>query len=282
MNETFLIQFLNDYFNGEFKNIHDVAGNQHLVGYSKLYKDNLFIKIFLDEAMFYAEQHVNQVYYPEIYLDSVIYEDKYVVVLRDRELSDIDQKLNEDRAIKYGAMIADFHSKLTNNVSVKNDTRKLSEIIEEDFQSLKNTEYEKKVNAAYKNIQKVLPQADNEYELLPKVVLHGDFSLRNIKQYKDSEVLIDFEHSRMGTQYEDFIKFFFNEVIDVSLRNAFLKGYRNKREFEIPSSELQQVLLFKAAIEIYLFHLSHPKKKFGDMADMIIQTILNNDAVLKI
>lgn len=282
MNETFLIQFLNDYFNGDFKNIHDVAGNKHLVGYSNLYNENLFIKIFIDESMFYAEQHVNQVYYPEIYLDSVIYEDNYVVVLKDRELFDIDQELNEERTYKYGTMIANFHNKLTNNVSVKNDTRRLSEIVDEDFQNLKNTEYEKKVSEAYEHIQRVLQQVDNEYELLPKVVLHGDFSLRNIKKYKDNEVLIDFEHSRMGSQYEDFIKFFFNEVVDVSLRNEFLKGYRDQGEFEIPSSELQQVLLFKTAIEIYLFHLSHPKKKFGKMADMMIQTILNNDAVLKI
>lgn len=282
MNETFLIQFLNDYFNGDFKNIHDVAGNKHLVGYSNLYNENLFIKIFTDESMFYAEQHVNQVYYPEIYLDSVIYEDNYVVVLKDRELFDIDQELNEERAYKYGAMIANFHNKLTNNVSVKNDTRMLSEIVDEDFKNLKNTEYEKQVSEAYEHIQRVLQQADNEYELLPKVVLHGDFSLRNIKKYKYNEVLIDFEHSRMGSQYEDFIKFFFNEVVDVSLRNEFLKGYRDQGEFEIPSSELQQVLLFKTAIEIYLFHLSHPKKKFGKMADMMIQTILNNDAVLKI
>ncbi|KRM18854.1 hypothetical protein FC40_GL000639 [Ligilactobacillus hayakitensis DSM 18933 = JCM 14209] len=282
MNETFLIQFLNDYFNGDFKNIHDVAGNKHLVGYSNLYNENLFIKIFIDESMFYAEQHVNQVYYPEIYLDSVIYEDNYVVVLKDRELFDIDQELNEERAYKYGTMIANFHNKLTNNVSVKNDTRRLSEIVDEDFQNLKNTEYEKKVSEAYEHIQRILQQVDNEYELLPKVVLHGDFSLRNIKKYKDNEVLIDFEHSRMGSQYEDFIKFFFNEVVDVSLRNEFLKGYRDQGEFEIPSSELQQVLLFKTAIEIYLFHLSHPKKKFGKMADMMIQTILNNDAVLKI
>lgn len=76
----FLIEFLNDYYKAKLKNIHDIAGNVHLSGYSELYKKDLFVKIFSNKDMFYAEQHVNQVYYPEIYLDSVIFEDNYVVV----------------------------------------------------------------------------------------------------------------------------------------------------------------------------------------------------------
>ena len=34
----FLIEFLNDYYKAKLKNIHDIAGNVHLSGYSELYK----------------------------------------------------------------------------------------------------------------------------------------------------------------------------------------------------------------------------------------------------
>ena len=81
-----LIEFLNDYYTADFKKIHDIAGNQHLVGHSVRFDKDLFVKIFTESEMFYAEQNVNQVYCPEIYLDSVIFGDKYIVVLIDREL----------------------------------------------------------------------------------------------------------------------------------------------------------------------------------------------------
>ena len=76
-----LIEFLNDYYAADFKKIHDNAGNQHLVGHSVRFDKDLFVKIFTESEMFYAEQNVNQVYCPEIYLDSVIFGDKYIVVL---------------------------------------------------------------------------------------------------------------------------------------------------------------------------------------------------------
>ena len=78
-----LIEFLNDYYAADFKKIHDIAGNQHLVGHSVRFDKDLFVKIFTESEMFYAEQNVNQVYCPEIYLDSVIFGDKYIVVLID-------------------------------------------------------------------------------------------------------------------------------------------------------------------------------------------------------
>ena len=50
----FLIEFLNDYYKAKLKNIHDIAGNVHLSGYSELYKKDLFVKIFSNKDMFYA------------------------------------------------------------------------------------------------------------------------------------------------------------------------------------------------------------------------------------
>ena len=112
-----------------------------------------------------------------------------------------------------------------------------------------------------------------EYELLPRVVLHGDFSIRNIKKYQDQVILIDFERSSIGVAYQDFVKFFFNEVKDLDLRNAFLKGY---------SETLQSVLLFKTALEILNFHLSHPEKKFGRMADDMLVAIKEDKSFLEL
>lgn len=181
----FLIEFLNDYYKAKLKNIHDIAGNVHLSGYSELYKKDLFVKIFSNKDMFYAEQHVNQVYYPEIYLDSVIFEDNYVVVLKDRQLEDTDKKkISKEQAYLYGNLLADFHNKLTGNVSVYEDKSSLGEQIDTLVKTLQNTEYIDDINAVNKIIKERLEKAQLEYELLPRVVLHGDFSIRNIKNIK--------------------------------------------------------------------------------------------------
>ena len=87
-----LIDFLNEYYQADLETIHDVAGNMHLTGHSERFVCDLFVKIFKDKAKFYAEQHVNQVYCPDIYLDNVIYEDNYVIVLKDRVMNDVEKE----------------------------------------------------------------------------------------------------------------------------------------------------------------------------------------------
>lgn len=51
-----LIEFLNDYYAADFKKIHDIAGNQHLVGHSVRFDKDLFVKIFTESEMFYANK----------------------------------------------------------------------------------------------------------------------------------------------------------------------------------------------------------------------------------
>ena len=231
-----LIEFLNDYYAADFKKIHDIAGNQHLVGHSVRFDKDLFVKIFTESEMFYAEQNVNQVYCPEIYLDSVIFGDKYIVVLIDRELHDTDaEPVDEQRAAQYGEMLARFHQKVTDKVLVADYTKtKLSDRILNAVDGLRNTKYEEDVKKAMEILRPDFDQADEEYKQLPHVVLHGDFSLRNIKRYKDSEVLIDFEWASVGVAYEDFIKIFYNEVKNPKLRSSFIEGYKKICDFEVP------------------------------------------------
>ncbi|MFT8437094.1 MAG: aminoglycoside phosphotransferase family protein [Liquorilactobacillus satsumensis] len=278
-----LVDFLNDYYQADLKSIHDVAGNQHLVGNSKIYKCPLFVKIFKDPEMFYAEQHVNQVYYPEVYLDSVIFEDNYVVTLHDRELKDLDEReINQERAYHFGQLLGNFHLQLTGNVKVAESKLKLSEQLQEKVQALTGSIYQADTEIVLELLQKDFDQSDLEYEQIPKVVLHGDFSVRNIMEYQGNEILIDFERAHMGTAYQDFIKFFYNEVREPALRNIFLKGYSAVHEFEIPGHALQRCLLFLCALEICEYNLTHPGRKFGSMAAGMIKTIKNKDAILSL
>ena len=279
-----LIDFLNDYYSADFEVIHDVAGNQHLVGHSVRYDCDLFVKIFTDREMFYAEQNVNQVYCPQIYLDSVIFENKYIVVLRDRTLADTDnQDFNEADAREYGRMLGEFHQKVTGNVLVADDTKtKLSDRILNTVASLKGSEYEQEVNDSLKLLEADLKRADEEYRQLPHVVLHGDFSLRNIKEYQGHNVLIDFEWSHVGVAYEDFLRCFFAEVKDPKLRTAFIEGYRSISEFEIPQYELQRVLMLLCALEICRFHVTHQREKFGEIPHQMLKTIAKGDAIVNL
>ncbi|MFT8423945.1 MAG: phosphotransferase [Liquorilactobacillus sp.] len=278
-----LVDFLNDYYQANLKSIHDVAGNQHLIGNSKVFHGPLFVKIFKEKAMFYAEQHVNQFYYPDVYLDSVIFEDKYVVTLRNRELSDVDnQEMTAERAHEYGELLGSFHEKVTGNVSVKNDKRPLSQLLTYRVAQLKESLYYKNAQQVLKLLRPDFDKVNLEYEQLPKVVLHGDFSVRNIMEFEGKNILIDFERAHVGTNYQDFIKFFYNEVRDVKLRNEFLNGYELEHSFEIPSSDLQRCLLFLCALDISHYNVTHSGGKFGDMASNMIATIRDGDAVLKL
>ena len=276
-----LVGFLNDYYQANLKSIHDVAGNQHLIGYSKVFKGPLFVKIFKERDMFYAEQHVNQVYYPEIYLDSVIFGDSYVVTLKDRKLKDIStKKISPERAYAFGQLLGDFHKKLTGKATVHQSNKRLSEQIQYHVNKLQETEYETTVNDVQQMLKSDFEHADMEYIQLPKVVLHGDFSIRNIMNYRGKDILIDFERSHMGTPYQDFIKFFYNEVREPALRNEFIKGYVTMHDFEIPRKSVQRCLLFLCALDICEYNATHPKRKFGEMPGAMLETIKKNDAVL--
>lgn len=278
-----LIDFLNDYYQADLKTIHDVAGNQHLVGNSKVFHGPLFVKIFKEKAMFYAEQHVNQFYYPEVYLDSVIFEDNYVVTLRDRELSDIDtREMTDESAYKYGRLLGNFHAKVTGNVSVEDTRLPLSHQLMNRVNQLKESLYYNDAKEVLELLKSDFDKSDLEYDQLPKVVLHGDFSVRNIMECEGQDILIDFERSHIGTSYQDFIKFFYNEVRDINLRNQFLKGYEEIFQFEVPSNELQRCLLFLCALDISRYNVSHSGGKFGDMASNMIATIKKGDAVLEL
>lgn len=278
-----LIDFLNDYYQADLKSIHDVAGNQHLVGKSKLYHGKLFVKIFKEKDMFYAEQHVNEVYAPEVYLDSVIFEDNYVVTLHDRILKEMESRqIDGKTAFKFGKLLAKFHNIVTGNVSVYHDQRPLSVQIEKQAAVLKSSEYAQPIKNSLTLLQRDFQRADEEYEQLPKVVLHGDFSVRNIMEYRGKLVLIDFERSHVGVTYQDFIKFFYNEVKDPRLRQKFLDGYESQHEFEIPSHALQRCLLLLCALDICQYNLTHPERKFGTMAQQMLATIKNGDAVLSL
>lgn len=276
-----LLDFLNEYYEAEFETIHDEAGNMHLQGQSARFERQLFVKIFKEKDKFYAEQHVNQVYCPTIYLDSVIYEDNYIVVLADRVLEDVlPAEIDLESVALFGQKLARFHEKVSGKVLVPNDERPLSERITTKVANFKKTSYQAEVTAVFELLQKDLAAADVDYALLPKVVLHGDFSIRNLMHHGDELVLIDFERASIGVAYEDLIKFFYNEVKEPKLRNNFLHGYRQIKELEIPNYSLQRCLLFLCALDILEFHLTHTKQKFGQMAEAMFQTIKNKDAIL--
>lgn len=278
-----LLDFLNEYYQADLEVIHDEAGNKHLIGKSNVFDSDLFVKIFKDKDKFYAERNVNQVYCPDIYLDNVIYEENYVIILRDRNMLEVTkEELTPDMAYEFGQILAKFHKKVTGQVLVPNDKRTLSVRVKEKLARFKDTAYEENVLKIYDLLKSEEKAADTDYALLPKVVLHGDFSLRNLMIYNENNVLIDFERAHVGVSYEDLIKFFFNEVIDLKDRNAFISGYRSQNELEIPNQSLQKYLLFLCALDILDFHLTHKKQKFGQMADAMFETIKRDEAILKL
>ncbi|WP_338212192.1 phosphotransferase [Lactobacillus juensis] len=75
-------------------------------------------------------------------------------------------------------------------------------------------------------------------------VLHGDVGLRNYKIVEGQLSLIDFERARMGVNYQDFIKLFYQDFrLNLKLIASFINGYRKCGE-EVAVTPLTQSFLF--------------------------------------
>ena len=179
------------------------------------------------------------------------------------------------------------------------ENKKLSEKLKEVFYKLSNKN-KKRVKIKLKVLLQFSLIFDEEYNSLRHILIHGDLSLRNFGIVGDKLELFDFEHTRVGVLYEEFIKLYYRE----------LKNYKHILSslfcYDLPSKLTRAVILFKEALGIYLYCESNEDKKFHDFGKylemlsqqyledylyefctceidrgMFVKAYVNNDIVLK-
>ena len=247
--------------------------NSTFFGYSEIYKQVIFVKVFAQAGKFLTEEAVNQQLNTRV-LDSfaVKQTQQFVLVMKDLAPTDVKGQITPDLAFKMGTQLACFHRNVKpfSGIYLNNQ---LFEKAKSDSNSLQNEELKSRLLQllALFTAQK----ADIEKDLIAHAttVLHGDVGLRNYKIVAGHLRLIDFERARMGVNYQDFIKLFYQDFrLSQELITSFMSGYRKCGE-EVAVTTLTQVfLIFITAIGIMKYTEKIEDKPFKEIGEQMLAT----------
>lgn len=269
-----MINKVNTFFLGNFQNIS--GSNKHYFGFSELYNEKIFIKIFIKKELFESELFIISKLYFDRLIDYLIIDDKYYLILKYMKCFNITEN-SKKTLFNSGILLADFHKKLSlysDSIQVKMQNNLCSKI-NNKFGEL-DSNLKKHLIPFMNFIYIHSSEINDEYHNLPKTMIHGDFGYRNIKYYNNELVLIDFERCHINIQWYDFVKLFYREAKTINMKTAFLKGYKTKNELFIPSKLIQNTLIFDVALGIYIYTSKYHDKKFCCMANNMINDINNS------
>lgn len=107
-------------------------------------------------------------------------------------------------------------------------------------------------------------------------IIHGDFSLRNIKILDDEFQLIDFERSKIDFYFLDFIKFFYIDLNnDEKKIKTFLSEYYKELKLNKISNELMYFLIFYTSLGIFKYNLHIEDTNFLNYAFIMLEDVNN-------
>ena len=185
--------------------------NSTFFGYSEIYKQVIFVKVFAQAGKFLTEKAVNQQLNTRV-LDSFAVKQKqqFVLVMKDLAPSDIKEEITPDMAFDMGIELSKFHQKVKpfSGIYLNNQ---LFEKAKFDISSLQNEEIKSRLLQALILFTEQKADIEEDLKAHATTVLHGDVGLRNYKIVAGHLRLIDFERARMGVNYQDFIKLFYQD-----------------------------------------------------------------------
>lgn len=247
--------------------------NSTFFGYSEIYKQVIFVKVFAQAGKFLTEKAVNQQLNTRV-LDSFAVKQKqqFVLVMKDLALSDIKEEITPDMAFDMGIELSKFHQKVKpfSGIYLNNQ---LFEKAKSDSNSLQNEEIKSRLLQVLALF--TAQKADIEKDLIAHAttVLHGDVGLRNYKIVAGHLRLIDFERARMGVNYQDFIKLFYQDFgLKKELIVSFVKGYEKCGEKIAVTPVTQVFLIFITAIGIMKYTEKIEDKPFKEIGEQMLAT----------
>ena len=247
--------------------------NSTFFGYSEIYKQVIFVKVFAQAGKFLTEKAVNQQLNTRV-LDSFAVKQKqqFVLVMKDLAPSDIKEEITPDMAFDMGIELSHFHQKVKpfSGIYLNNQ---FFEKAKSDSSSLQNEEIKSRLLQVLALF--TAQKADIEKDLIAHAttVLHGDVGLRNYKIVAGHLRLIDFERARMGVNYQDFIKLFYQDFgLKKELIVSFVKGYEKCGEKIAVTPVTQVFLIFITAIGIMKYTEKIEDKPFKEIGEQMLAT----------
>lgn len=274
-------EYLNKKLIGKFKILKHQSLNSHYVGFSKYYDIDVFIKVFPSKQRekFISEKGIVSKD-KQRYIDSFEAFSSHFLVLQDYNYKDIQsyQLDYPENLISIAQIIKKFHFQINReNIKISQPEESLTEKIEKRIVEIKDSPYINDVKIVWKKMKFLEQRINDEYvEGKNNTIIHGDFSLRNIKILDDEFQLIDFERSKIDFYFLDFIKFFYIDLNnDEKKIKTFLSEYYKELKLNKISNELMYFLIFYTSLGIFKYNLHIEDTNFLNYAFIMLEDVNN-------
>lgn len=274
-------EYLNKKLIGKFKILKHQSLNSHYVGFSKYYDIDVFIKVFPSKQRekFISEKGIVSKD-KQRYIDSFEAFSSHFLVLQDYNYKDIQsyQLDYPENLISIAQIIKKFHFQINReNTKISQAEESLTEKIEKRIVEIKDSPYINDVKIVWKKMKFLEQRINDEYvEGKNNTIIHGDFSLRNIKILDDEFQLIDFERSKIDFYFLDFIKFFYIDLNnDEKKIKTFLSEYYKELKLNKISNELMYFLIFYTSLGIFKYNLHIEDTNFLNYAFIMLEDVNN-------
>ena len=247
--------------------------NSTFVGDSKKFKQKIFVKVFAQAGKFLTEKAVNEQLNTRV-LDSFVVKQtqQFVLVMKDLAPSDIKEEINPDMAFNMGIELSHFHQKVKpfSGIYLNNQ---LFNKAKRDIDNLNKPEIKNKLLKLLAQFTAERAGIEKDLTVHANTVLHGDVGLRNYKIVAGHLSLIDFERARMGVNYQDFIKLFYQDFgLNKELIVSFFKGYEKCGQKVAVAPVTQVFLIFITAIGIMKYTEKIVDKPFEQIGKQMLAT----------
>lgn len=266
-------KFLQEKLQADLTKITHESQNSTFVGDSAKFKQKIFVKVFAQAGKFLTEKAVNEQLNTRV-LDSFVVKQtqQFVLVMKDLAPSDIKEEITPDMAFNLGIELSHFHQKVKpfSGIYLNNQ---LFNKAKRDIDNLNKPEIKNKLLKLLAQFTAERADIEKDLAIHADTVLHGDVGLRNYKIVAGHLRLIDFERARMGVNYQDFIKLFYQDFgLNKELIVSFVNGYEKCGEKIAVTPVTQVFLIFITAIGIMKYTEKIVDKPFEKIGEQMLAT----------
>lgn len=269
-------QIIQAKLEAELSQITHQSLNSTFVGNSKKFQQPIFVKVFPQKNKFITEKAVNQQLYPHRVLTSfTITGPQQLFVLVMKDLAPVDLKLPITTQLAYvmGTKLAEFHQKVKPFVDIYPNNNLFAKA-EHDIAQLQESTIKTRLQLLLQDLSSLQPAIESDLLNYSTTVLHGDVGVRNYKIINGQPNLIDFERARMGVNYQDFIKLFYQDFgLNKELITSFINGYKSSGETVMASPSTQVFLLLLTAIGIMSYTSKISDPPFQRIGEKMLDTV---------
>ena len=276
-------KFLQEKLQADLTKITHESQNSTFVGDSAKFKQKIFVKVFAQAGKFLTEKAVNEQLNTRV-LDSFVIKQtqQFVLVMKDLAPSDIKEEINPDMAFNMGIELSHFHQKVKPFSGIYQNNQLFNKA-KRDIDNLNKPEIKNKLLKLLAQFTAKRADIEKDLAVHANTVLHGDVGLRNYKIVAGHLSLIDFERARMGVNYQDFIKLFYQDFgLNKELIVSFVKGYEKCGQKVTVAPVTQVFLIFITAIGIMKYTeeiVDKPFEKIGEQMLATCTSFLNIDSL---